>query len=134
MINKNIRDENIILQNGVRFADGTEIFSRHRHDFVSHEGYAVDGGQDYIRRVGTMPEGAEDISVFLDEDHEINREYFRWGTYGPTGSEELRWKKLCDMSTNHIHAIMEKGLTSGWRLELFEQELIYRCDKDLANG
>lgn len=137
MINKNIRKYKLnddlevdrLLVNGVRFADGTEIFSWHRHDFVTHDGYSVDGGLDYLRRVGHPPPGAEDISVYVDEDHEINREHLRWGTYGKNGDEPLQWKKLKDLDTDHIEKILEtQRQVPEWKQDIFREELRYRND------
>ena len=47
---------------------GDIIESVHRHDFkfCSCRKLAVDGGLDYIRRLGT-PEEIEDLSEFYDE-------------------------------------------------------------------
>lgn len=46
-----------ILKNAIKTPDGTIIESKHRHDFVSYTDkngkyYAVDGGLDYLRRLG----------------------------------------------------------------------------------
>jgi len=50
---------------------GEEVESTHRHDFVPHRCpngpehwvFAVDGGKDYIRRVGS---GYEDTSIYKE--------------------------------------------------------------------
>lgn len=45
-----------ILRNAIRCMDcGDEIESTHRHDFVTCKcgAVSVDGGKDYLRRVGT---------------------------------------------------------------------------------
>jgi len=126
-----------LLQNGMRTPDGTEIFSRSVHDYVVHndengEQYMVDGGNEYLRRsVNTEP--AEDLSVYVDDDHEINRENFVWGTYGKDGDQPLTWKKLCDMSTAHIKAVLvTQQQIPEWRREIFETELEYRLNGELA--
>lgn len=48
------------------------IFSKHRHDFVSCScgAISVDGGQEYLRRVG-------DLSVAVDHSWEIPDELYR---------------------------------------------------------
>jgi len=57
-----------IIQNQVRCLKcGEEIFSKHRHDFVSCScgNVAVDGGMDYLRRVAKTQE-FEDQSLSMD--------------------------------------------------------------------
>jgi len=153
MINKSIRDFELprpsylsedepheplivqrLLQNGMRTPDGTEIFSRSVHDYVTHtdkngETYMVDGGNEYLRRSARHTEEPEDLSVYVDDDHEINREYLTWGTYGKDGKQPLVFKKLCDMSTPHIQAVIDNVFCNqpkNWRKEIFEEELRYR--------
>lgn len=150
MINKNIRTFLVntsygdpikverLLKNGMRTPDGTEIFSRSVHDYVTHEDangehYMVDGGNEYLRRSAGYKEEPVDLSVYVDEDHEINREYMTWGTYGKNGDQPLTLKKLCNMSTNHIEAILDTQRNIPvWKLELFELELAYRVADGLA--
>ena len=126
-----------LLQNGMRTPDGTEIFSWHVHDYVTHtdengETYMVDGGLEYVRRSAGHKEEPEDLTVYVDEDHEINREYFTWGSRGKDGTQPLHFKKLKDMSTAHIHAVLDSDLNiAEWRREIFEEELAYRGNKEL---
>jgi hypothetical protein len=99
-----------ILVNGIRTPDGTEIFSRSRHDYVTYrdkngEEYMVDGGLDYQRRSGSG--GETDISVYATGEHEHDRQYFHWGTRGKDGKSPLKYKPLCDLDTDHIHAILD---------------------------
>lgn len=150
MINKSIRDYDLevsstprtitvqrLLVNGMRTPDGTEIFSRNRHDYKVHldkngEEYMVDGGLDYQRR-SVNKEPAEDLSVYVDEDHEINREYMTWGSYGPNGDQPLKIRKLRDLDTDHIHAILRTQThLPEWKRELFEEEIRTRCNEAVA--
>ena len=50
---------------------GDVIESKYRHDFVycSCQAIAVDGGKDYLRRVG-YPEDMEELSEYEEEDDE----------------------------------------------------------------
>jgi len=59
----------IIENTAVCLSCGDKIFSRHRHDFVECTcgAIAVDGGQEYIRRVGDF-ENAMDLSWSLPDD------------------------------------------------------------------
>jgi len=154
MINKNIKDFELtrqsylgecdnypplivqrLLLNGMRTPDGTEIFSYTVHDYVTYqdkngEVYMVDGGNEYLRR-SVNKEPAEDLSVYVDEDHEINRENMIWGSYGPNGDQSLKIQKLSELDTDHIHAILDTQThIPKWKRELFEEELRYRSNKD----
>jgi hypothetical protein len=121
-----------ILLNRIKTPDGTILISTHRHDYVAHQDkngkmYAVDGGNEYLRRVGSSD--YEDMSV-SDED-EINvvdfREYFTWGTYGKSGEEEYKRVTLCNLSNPHIEAIIKtQKQLSDTIVELLKLELEYR--------
>ena len=59
----------MIIRNAAQCAKcGDEIYSNHRHDFVSCSCRAifVDGGRDYLRRGGN-PEDFIDLSEVSDE-------------------------------------------------------------------
>jgi len=126
-----------ILRNAMRTPDGTVIESFFRHDYVTHkdangETYMVDGGMDYLRRTVMRESKTEDLSIFaIDGDHEHNRQYFRWGTYGKNGDEAHRLIFLMDMSTNHINAILEtQDHIEADTRALFEEEIKYRGNKE----
>lgn len=102
----------MIIQNGIRTPDGTEIFSRSRHDFVSHKDkngntYAVDGGLDYIKRSYTERD-FEDLSIYF-EDVPLKEavKIMKWGTRGECGTKPLEWVALSDMDLDHIEAVLE---------------------------
>ncbi len=123
-----------ILLNRMRTPDGTVLTSYSRHDYRTHDDangdmYMVDGGIDYIRRsVNEIP--AEDLTVYVTDVHEENREALYWGTYGKNGDQPLQWKALKDLDTDHIEAILEtQKQVPEWRRELFQDELDYRNDK-----
>jgi hypothetical protein len=54
--------------------------------------------------------------------HEL-REVFTWGTYGIGGSQELQHMKLCQLTDNHIQAIIDDGYAAAPIMQL---ELDYR--------
>lgn len=100
-----------LVYNAIRTPDGTILSSRNRHDYKTHldangEEYMVDGGLDYIRRNVTK-EPAEELSVCLEQGHDVVREACKWGTYGKTGSEPFRIVALKDMSDGHIQACLD---------------------------
>jgi hypothetical protein len=122
-----------ILVNGMRTPDGTEIYSRYRHDYVTHEDangetYMVDGGTDYIRRSKNKANSV-DLTVYSDGRHIFDRNWFHWGNRGPDGTEELTWVQLVRMSTKHIEAILETQThINEYVSNLMKAELKYRAD------
>lgn len=99
-----------IIYNALRTPDGTVLESRHRHDYRTYtdangKEYMVDGGLDYLRRSAHGDE--VDLSVSLDDEHEVVRVVFTWGTRGPNGDQPFTYVKLCDMDTDHIQACLE---------------------------
>lgn len=102
--------KNLIL-NGIETPDGTRIFSRTRHDYVTHldkngKTYMVDGGLDYARRSANGDE--KPLYLFDDEPHDIQRETLDWGTYGINGDQELSYVLIMDMETSHIKAVLDE--------------------------
>ncbi len=124
----------IIFRNSIKTPDGTEIESTHRHDFVCHEDkngrrYCVDGGHEYLRRVGFSD--YTDTSIVSTEDHKFNREHFTWGTYGMDGNNPLKRVILKDMSTQHIINILDgkQARFLGDVYDLFQEEIQYRAEE-----
>lgn len=125
----------IIIRNAVLTPDGTYLRSYHRHDYVQHldkftgEIYIVDGGNDYLRRsLNTTP--AEDLTVYLSDPFHAVREAFVWKSYGKN-YEHLPdgiYIPLCDMTTDHIHAILETQtqIKGNFVEMLFKKELVLR--------
>jgi hypothetical protein len=101
----------MLIRNGIRTPDGTEIFSQHRHDYVSHldkngSTYAVDGGISYLRRSFTRKD-YEELSVSLEnvtlpEAAKITT----WGTRGKNGDEPLKYIPISEMSLDHLEAVL----------------------------
>ena len=130
-------DEQIIY-NAIRSPDGTVLVSRHRHDYVTHtdangKDYMVDGGLVYLRRILTTD--AIELSQYDDGTVEHARQYLEWGTRGKDGDQPLTYKKLKDLDTDHIKAILDdndmgKCHLSPLYLEYFTEELIYREENE----
>lgn len=83
-----------------------EIESFYRHDFKQCPCGAcmVDGGLDYLRRAETKHE--EDRSLESD-DFGVIKANLRWGTRGKDGDQPLKYVKLVDCTTEHLHAILD---------------------------
>lgn len=99
----------MIIYNAIRTPDGTVIESKHRWDYQDHtdangQVYAVDGGNDYIRRIG--PWDYTELSVTPDDKHEVIRKVFKWRSYGKSGNEPARDIALKDLTDNHIQNIL----------------------------
>lgn len=64
---------------------------------------------------------------FNKKDHEIDRELITWGTRGIKGDQPIIRKKLKDLHTNHINAILitQNHIPVSLR-KYFENELDYR--------
>ncbi len=100
-----------LIRNALRTPDGTIIESLFTHDFVTHKDkngkvYMVDGGLDYFRASVNGDEIYLDL--YDDQPHEFQREYLRWGTYGKKGDRPIEYKKIKDMSTNHMEAVLRE--------------------------
>lgn len=122
-----------IIYNAIQCPDGTILESRHRYDYKTHrdevtgEVYMCDGGEAYLRRgINKIP--ATELSIDTSHPHEVQREYFSWGSYGKDGKQEKYYIKLKDMTDEHIAAI----LRTQWQIKgqfsekLFKDELEYR--------
>jgi hypothetical protein len=124
-----------IAYNGIMTPDGSIICSNHRHDFVMHKDengkeYGVDGGMDYLRRIGDMGD-CKEMSLYAHDPHDDIRNYFEWGTKGKDGTEEFRWIILKEMCDEHIEAILEtQDQIPDWVRTLFENEQIFRKEKE----
>ncbi len=119
-----------LIRNAWRTPDGTVIESRHRHDFVTHvdangEEYMVDGGLDYIR-ANVNKEPAESMCLYDTEPHSVQRDVLTWGTYGKNGDESLTYKKISEMTSNHIKAVLAECPVSLVRKVCMERELVER--------
>ena len=121
----------MIVKNSIRTPDGTELISTHRHDFVEYtdengQYYAVDGGNEYLRRAYDIDDFKE-TSVSSESPHKIIREVFQWGSYGVNGDEELKLNFLKDLEEDHIKAILRNvAHLSDTSKIIFQDELEYR--------
>lgn len=123
-----------IIRNAIMTPDGTYLRSYHRHDYKEHkdtltgEIYIVDGGYDYLRRsINTTP--AYSMDVYLSDPFEMIREAFVWKSYGKNYEHPHGiYIKLCDMTTEHIRAILETQtqIKGNFVEMLFKKELVLR--------
>ena len=128
---------NRIIYNAIRTPDGTILESRHVYDYKTHtdkngEVYMVDGGLEYLRRSYNEDFPSEELSVYLEDGHEVVREVATWGSYGKNGDEPLKYILIKDMTEEHI----QNCLKNCYRMhphyrEAFENELQWRKNGDV---
>ncbi len=120
-----------IISNRIKSLDGTILISRHVHDYVDYTDkqgnyIAVDGGHDYLRRVGNH-KNFEELSVFSTDHFELIRNTMEWGSMGVDGKSPLHYVTLKCMSNNHIENILDTQFKiNAHYKKLFEKELAYR--------
>jgi NDP-sugar pyrophosphorylase family protein len=129
----------VIVKNAIQCNKcGDTIESTHRHDFVtcSCGACSVDGGRDYMRRLGT-PEDYTDVSEVTSQEEddwfEKVRETFTWSSRGKLGNEPLRQILLKDLTDEHLSNIIstQHHIRGTHVEEYFKEELEYR--KDVKN-
>ena len=120
-----------LILNRIRTPDNTILESRNRQDYKcykdtkSNELYFTDGGIDYTKR-SVNKESFIDLSLYSTDSFEKLREGLEWGTFGKNGDEELHYKSISNMSTNHIKAILSQYRLADYMKETFEKELEFR--------
>ena len=98
-----------ILANWIMCPDGVMLPSFSTHDFRQHGDTAVDGGLEYLRRVGNYVE----MSVFDDDPHEVIRRFVCRGTSGKNGDKPFHWIPIFKMSDEYLKATIEWNKTFG---------------------
>lgn len=101
--------EKILIASRIQTPDGTILWSRFGHDYVSYvdengELYMLDGGNDYVRTT-VNNEPAKNISIYDDVNWDIQRQYRLRGTFDRDGNRV--WVPLCKLSNDHLEAILE---------------------------
>ena len=126
-----VKQRNLVA-NKIITPDGTVLRSFGRHDYKTYvdelcgETYMVDGGLVYLRRsVNEVP--YIEASVYDDAPFEVIRKEFHWGTRGKDGNQQLQYKPLMTLDTEHIHAILEtQWQIPEWLRAVFLRELDWR--------
>lgn len=119
-----------LILNRIRTPDQTVLTSRHRHDFKlykdkNNEIYFTDGGTEYLKR-SVNKEPYTDLNLYTDDSFEKLREGIEWGSRGKNGDEELHYKSISNMSTQHIKAVLSQIKLADYMKELFEKEISHR--------
>lgn len=121
-----------LLVNQWMTPDGTILRSRHRHDYVEHtdangKTYFVDGGTDYIRTSGYGD--LKWCGLHENDNFEVIREVWDWGSYGPNGDQPKHYILLKDMTEEHICAILrtQTQIKGSSTERILRKELEYRA-------
>lgn len=102
-----------LLVNKIICPDGTELESRHKHDFVLHvqedgREYFIDGGLEY-QRIGCADREYIDCTCYVGDDHGKIREHFTWESFLDADGNNLDrsiFRKLKDITDDHLEALI----------------------------
>ena len=125
--------EKQIILNRVQCKNCGEVLtSYNRHDYKTcgcENETMVDGGNDYQRCGGKDLDLVDTSStIYLSEDHEMNKSAAHWGGRGKDGKSPLSYKSVADMSNQHINNILKDmgGKIAPWMEDIMLTELLYR--------
>jgi hypothetical protein len=94
----------------------------------------VDGGTDYQRYGGLNLDLVDRSStIYLSDDHMMNRSAAHWGNRGKDGRSPLSYKSVEEMSNDHIINILLDmgGKIAPWMEDIFDKEILYRINNNI---
>lgn len=134
MSNKKEKQREIIL-NRIQCNSCKDVISSyttHDYNICKCGKVAVDGGTSYLKRAYDDGATYTEMTIYSNDKFVIVRENFRWGTFGKDGRQPLTYIRLCDLSTEHITAILDSGFVKKEYIKkLFVKELKYRKRKNI---
>jgi hypothetical protein len=110
------------------------IVSYHRHDYKTcscPNQAMVDGGTAYLRYGAKNMKKIKIHAVYTDDDFEIVRKHATRGGRGKDGKQPLSWIAICDMTDDHLEAVLDYG-GADWHLEIIKKEIQYRKDNGIS--
>jgi len=124
-----------IVRNSIQTPDGTNLISRHRHDYNTYTDrngfkYMVDGGNDYLRRALHVNNPYVETSLYSDDEHDILRKGVSWGRRDCGG--RLSYIPINTMSRAHINNIIMDGY-KGEIVNIMVRELEWRDVNEKAS-
>lgn len=130
--------EKQIILNRVQCRECGEVLtSYNRHDYktcgCSNE-TMVDGGTDYQRYGGLNLDLVDRSStIYLSDDHMMNRSAAHWGNRGKDGKSPLSYKSVEEMSNDHIINILfdMEGRIAPWIERIMNDEIIHRINNKI---
>lgn len=131
--------EKQIILNRVQCRECGEVLtSYNRHDYKTcscTNETMVDGGTDYQRYGGLNLDLVDTSStIYLSDDHQMNRSAAHWGNRGKDGRSPLSYKSVADMSNTHlINIILDMaGKIIPWMEEIMKKEIEYRITNNIT--
>jgi hypothetical protein len=129
--------EQIILNRIQCKSCGEVLTSYHRHDYKTcgcENETMVDGGTAYQRYGGKDLDLVDRSStIYLSDDHEMNRSAAHWGNRGKDGKSSLTFKSIAEMSNDHIINILLDmgGRIEPWVEDVMDKEILYRITNNI---
>jgi len=131
--------EKQIILNRVQCREcGEMLTSYHRHDYKTcgcTNETMVDGGNEYQRYGGLNLDLVDTSStIYLSDDHEMNRSAAHWGNRGKDGRDPLLYKSIADMSNQHINNIIKYmgGKIAPWIEDIMKKEIEHRITNNIT--
>jgi hypothetical protein len=130
--------EQIILNRVQCRECGEVLTSYHRHDYKTcgcTNETMVDGGNEYQRYGGLNLDLVDTSStIYLSDDHELNRVAAHWGNRGKDGKSPLSYKSVADMSNQHIYNILKdmSEKIAPWMENIMLEEEKYRITNNIT--
>jgi len=116
---------------------GEVLTSYNRHDYKTcgcENETMIDGGTDYQRYGGKDLSLVDSSStIYLSDDHMMNRSAAHWGNRGKDGRSPLSYKSIADMSNDHIINILLDmgGKIAPWMERIMNDEMLYRINNNI---
>lgn len=130
--------EKQIILNRVQCKNCGEVLtSYNRHDYKTcgcENETMVDGGTDYQRYGGKDLSLVDSSStIYLSDDHMMNRSAAHWGNRGKDGRSSLFYKSVEEMSNDHIINILldMRGRIALWMEDIFDKEILHRITNNI---
>ena len=117
---------------------GEVLTSYNRHDYKTcgcENETMVDGGTDYQRYGGKDLSLVDSSStIYLSDDHMMNRSAAHWGNRGKDGRDPLSYKSIADMSNDHIFNILldMRGRIAPWMERIMDDEMLHRITNNIV--
>ena len=117
---------------------GEVLTSYNRHDYKTcgcENETMVDGGTDYQRYGGKDLSLVDSSStIYLSDNHEMNRSAAHWGNRGKDGKSSLSYKSIADMSNDHIINILLDmgGRIAPWMERIMDDEMLHRITNNIV--
>ena len=117
---------------------GEVLTSYNRHDYKTcgcENETMIDGGTEYQRYGGKDLSLVDSSStIYLSDDHMMNRSAAHWGNRGKDGRSPLSYKSIADMSNDHIINILLDmgGKIAPWIKRIMDDEILYRIKNNIT--